>query len=60
MPLINFEINILLTWPKECIIVTEDYGNNLDKNPKFSITDTKLCVPVLALSAQDNEKLCIN
>ena len=54
MPLINCEINIFLTWSEECIIVNGDYGN---KNPKFSITDTKLYVPVVTLSAQDNEKL---
>ena len=54
MPLINFEINIFLTWSQNFIIVTRDYGNRV---PKFAITDTKLYVPVVTLSAQDNEKL---
>ena len=56
MPLINCEINILLTWSEECIIVTGDYCN---RNPKFAITDIKLYVPVVTLSAQDNEKLLV-
>ena len=40
--------------PEECNIVTGDYGN---EKPKFAITDTELCVPVVTLSAQDNEKI---
>ena len=54
MTLINYEINIFLTWSEECIIVTGGYGN---RKPKFAITDTKVYVPVVNLSAQDNEKL---
>ena len=42
------------TWSEKCIIVTEDYVN---REPKFAITYTKLYVPVVTLSAQDNEKL---
>ena len=38
-------------------IVTGDYGANADNHPKFTITDTKLYVPVVTLSAQENEKL---
>ena len=54
MPLINCEINILLIWSDKCIIVTGDYG---DREPKFEITNRKLYVPVVTLSAQGNEKL---
>ena len=54
MLLINCEINIFLTWSDECIIVTESYG---DQKPKFAITDTKLYVPFVTFSAQDNSKL---
>ena len=57
MPLINDEINILLTWSDKCIMVTGCYG---DREPKFAITDTKLYVPVVTLSTQDNEKLFSN
>ena len=35
MPLINCEINILLTWSSKCIIVT---GNVENQGPKFAIT----------------------
>ena len=54
MPLNNCEINIILTFSKKCIIVT---GTGDNKEPKFEITDTKLYVPNVTLSAQDNEKL---
>ena len=54
MPLINCEINILLTWSEKRIIVN---GNVENQGPKFAVTDTKICVPVAALSAQDSEKL---
>ena len=35
--------------------MTRDYGNN--QKPKVTITDTKLYVPFVTLSAQDNAKL---
>ena len=46
MPLNNCEVNDFLTWSKECVIVTGDYG---EKNPNFAITDTKLYVAVETL-----------
>ena len=52
--LINCESNILLNYSEECIIVTGDYGH---RKPKFAIIDTKRYIPVVTLSAQDNEKL---
>ena len=53
MPLINCEINLILTWSVKCVI------SNADENEatKFAITDTKLYVPVVILSTQDNAKL---
>ena len=54
MLLINCEINLILTWSPNCIIVSANIAN---QNEKFSITDTKLCVPVVTLSTQDNSKL---
>ena len=54
LPLINCEINVFFTWSAECIIVT---GTADNQEPKFAITDTKLYVPVVSLSAQDNSKL---
>ena len=54
MPLINCEVNFFLTWSEKRIIVSGNYGN---WEPKWAITDTRLYVPVVTLSAQNNEKL---
>ena len=51
MPLINCEVNLILTWFKDCVIT------NSTGEPKFVITETKLYVPVITLSTKDNEKL---
>ena len=60
MLLINFETNVFLTWTKNCIIVTGDYGDNDNNHTKFEKTDTKLYVPVGTLSAQDKTNYCSN
>ena len=49
--LINCEVSLILTWSSTCVI-TNSTGER-----KFEITDTKLYVPVVTLSTQDNEKL---
>ena len=51
MPLINCEVNLELTWSKDCVI-TNSIGAG-----KFQINETKLYVPVVTLSTQDNAKL---
>ena len=51
MPLINCEVNLILTWSEDCVIT-----NSRDKG-KFEITDAKLYVPAVTLSTQDNAKL---
>ena len=51
MPLINFELNLDLTWSKNCVIT------NSTGEIKFAIAETKLYVPVVTLSTQDNAKL---
>ena len=51
MPLINCDVNLTLIWFKDCVI-TNSTGEG-----KFSITETKLYVPVVTLSTKDNEKL---
>ena len=51
MPLINCEVNLILTCSKDCVIT-----NSTDEE-KFAITETKLYVPVVTLSTKDNEKL---
>ena len=51
--LINCEINLILTWCKNCVIFNA--AANQDKT--FAITNTKLSVPVVTLSTDDNVKL---
>ena len=54
MPLINCEINLIITLSANCFQIpgATDY-----QVPTFAITDTKLYVPVVTLSIQDNVKL---
>ena len=54
MPLIDCEVNVILTWFEKCVIVSTDVA---DQNTTFAITDTTLYVPVVTLSTQDNAKL---
>ena len=51
MPLINCEVSLMLTWSSTCVIT------NSTGEKKFEITDTKLHVPVVTLSTQDDAKL---
>ena len=51
MPLINYEVNLILTWSSTCVI-TDSTGAGT-----FEITDTNLYVPVVTLSTQENAKL---
>ena len=44
MPLINCEVNLILTWSR-VIVITNSAGKG-----KFAITETKLYVPVVTLS----------
>ena len=53
IPLIYCEINLILTWSANCVMV---YTNVANQGTTFAITETKLYVPVVTLSAQDNAK----
>ena len=53
MALINSEINLDLNFSKKWVVV----ASNVNQEPTFLITDTKLYVPVVTLSTQDNAKL---
>ena len=69
MPLINCEINLILTWSENCVLTSKATRDKVidtgtDENPQFSeinnptnatfkITDTKLHVPVVTLSTKD-------
>ena len=54
LPLINCEVNLILKWSANCVIVSTNVAN---QNATFAVTDTKLYVPVVTLSTQDNTKL---
>ena len=54
MSFINCQINLNLNWSKNCVIMATDIA---DQGSTFSKTDTKLYVPFVNLSNQNNEKL---
>ena len=54
--LINCEIELILTWSRNCVILSTDID---DQIPTFTITETNLYVPVVTLSTQDNSKLLL-
>ena len=53
MPLINSEVNLILTWSSTCVLIATNIPN---QNATFEITDTKLYVPIVTLSTQENTK----
>ena len=70
IPLINCEITLILTWYIECVLVRRALRNtpNPQPNPpiaatesptsvKFEISDCKLYVPIVTLSAENDKKL---
>ena len=57
MPLINCEVNVFLTQSEKCIIYYNEIRDYSNREPKFAITDTKLCVPVVTLLADDNKTI---
>ena len=56
MPLINCEINLILTWSVN-FVISSAAAFTMTDTTAFAITDTKLYVPVITLSTQDNAKL---
>ena len=70
IPLIKCEITLILSWYKECVLVDRALRKAPDPQPnppiaaiesptsaKFEITDCKLYVPVVTLSAGNDNKL---
>ena len=53
MPLINCEVNLILTWSSRCVLIATAVQNQA---ATFEITDTKLYVPVVTLSTQESTK----
>ena len=56
IPLINSEFNLILTWSNRCFIIDNPF---VDQEPTITITDTKIYVPVVTLSTQDNANLLL-
>ena len=54
MSFINHEINLQIKWSERRILVAGTAANHV---PEYKTTDTKLYVPVVALSTQYNVKL---
>ena len=69
IPLINCEVELILTWFKNCVLIGKStreadynaypnvYEIDSPENAIFKITDTKLFVPVVTLSKEDDIKL---
>ena len=68
-PLVNCEVSLILTWYENCILTSKAMrdadpdadptvaGINNPTNAVFKITDCKLYVPVVTLSAENDNKL---
>ena len=68
MPLVNCEINFILTWCEKCVTKSKAKKDadpdansavvavNNPTNAIFKITDTELHVPVITLSTEDDNK----
>ena len=65
IPLINCEVKLILTWSKNCVLADMTARPGQGGNPaivapaelEFKITDTKLYVPVVTLSKENDTKL---
>ena len=61
MPLINCKIELSLKWIENCVLTTAALDANADDtgadSATFKITDAKLYLPIVTLSAEDNAKL---
>ena len=53
MPLINCGVNLILTWTSNCVLIATAIQNQA---ATFEKTDTKLYVPVVTFSTQENTK----
>ena len=60
MPLINCKVELSLKSIENCVLTTAAIGANANAtgadSATFTITDTKLYVPIVTLSAEDNAK----
>ena len=54
MPFINCDVNLILTWFADCVIIYINFANQI---PIFTITERNFYVSVVTLSTEDNAKL---
>ena len=64
IPLSNCEVSLILTWSRECVIISMEKrvrtNRRRDTSPKtaaFQITNTELYVPVLTLSTGNDKRI---
>ena len=61
MPLINCKVELSLNWIENCVLTSAAIGANANAtgadSVTFEITDPKLYLTIVTLSAEDNEKL---
>ena len=64
MLLINCEVSLILTWSRECVVtsierrvIKNTRRDTSPTNATFQTTDTKLDVPVVTLSIENDERL---
>ena len=57
MPLINCEIELILTWFRDCVII---YTNVDDQAPTFTITEKNLYVPIVLYQLKIIQNYCHN
>ena len=61
MPLINCKAELSLNWIENCVLTSAAIDANANNtgadSATFKITDAKIYVPVVTLSAEDNAKL---
>ena len=61
VPMINWKVELSLKWIENCVLTTAEIGANADAtgadSATLEVTDVRLYVPVVTLSAEDNVKL---
>ena len=61
IPLINCRVKLSLRWIENCVLTTDAIGANANAagadSATFKMTDSKLYVPVVTLSAENNARL---
>ena len=57
IPLINCEVELILNWSKNCVLTDMTAANNAPTGLEFQTTDTRLYIPVVSWSKENDKKL---